>query len=63
MYAKSIKPSAKREVRKERSAKRDDQIALPIHAQICERSELRAMIFFITAITSRLRLILGKKLF
>ena len=34
MYAKSIRPSAKREVQKERSAKRDDQIA---------RSNLRAM--------------------
>ena len=29
MYAKSTRPSAKREVQKERSAKRDDQIALP----------------------------------
>ena len=26
MYAESIRPSAKREVQKERSAKRDDQI-------------------------------------
>ena len=29
MYAKSTRPSAKREVQKERSAKRDDQIARP----------------------------------
>ena len=43
MYAKSTKPSAKREVQKERSAKRDDQIARPRRIQICERSELRAM--------------------
>ena len=28
MYAKSIRPSAKREVQKERSVKRDDQIAI-----------------------------------
>ena len=27
MYAKNIRPSAKREVQKKRSAKRDDQIA------------------------------------
>ena len=43
MYAKSIRPSAKREVQKKRSAKRDDQIARPRRAQTCERSELRAM--------------------
>ena len=43
MYAKSIRPSAKREVQKERSAQRDDQIARPRRAQTCERSELRAM--------------------
>ena len=43
MYAKSTRPSAKREVQKERSAKRDDQIARPRRAQTCERSELRAM--------------------
>ena len=42
MYAKSIRPNAKREVQKERSAKRDDQIARPRRAQTCERSELRA---------------------
>ena len=42
MYAKSIRPSAKREVQKERSAKRDDRIARPRRAQTCERSELRA---------------------
>ena len=42
MYAKSTRPSAKREVQKDRSAKRDDQIARPRRAQACERSELRA---------------------
>ena len=40
MYAKSTTPSAKREVQKDRSAKRDDQIARPRRAQACE---LRAM--------------------
>ena len=57
MYAKSKRPSAKREVQKDRSAKRDDQIARPRRAQACERSELRAMrtcprseqIFFLTS--------------
>ena len=39
MYAKSTRPSAKREVQKERSAKRDDQIARPRRAQTCERWE------------------------
>ena len=29
MYAKSTRPSAKRKVQKDRSAKRDDQIARP----------------------------------
>ena len=43
MCAKSIRPSAKREVQKEQSAKRDDQITRPRRAQTCERSELRAM--------------------
>ena len=33
MYAKSTRPSAKREVQKDRSAKRDDQIARPRRAQ------------------------------
>ena len=42
MYVKSTRPSAKREVQKERSAKRDDQIARPRRAQTCERSKLRA---------------------
>ena len=42
MYAKSTRPSAKREVQKERSAKRDNRIARPRRAQTCERSELRA---------------------
>ena len=42
MYAKSTRPSAKREVQKERSAKRDDRIARPRRAQTCEWSELRA---------------------
>ena len=41
MYAKSTRSSAKREVQKDRSAKRDDQIARPRRAQVCERSELR----------------------
>ena len=35
MYAKSARPSAKREVEKERSAKRDDQIARPKRADFC----------------------------
>ena len=39
MYAKSTRPSAKREVQKERGAKRDDQIACLRRAQICERWE------------------------
>ena len=43
MYAKSTRPSAKREVQKERSVKRDDRIVRPRRAQTCERSELRAM--------------------
>ena len=43
MYAKSTRPSAKREVLKERSAKRDNQIARPRRAQTCERSEQRVM--------------------
>ena len=34
MYAKNTRPSAKREVQKERSAKRDDQIACPRRVQI-----------------------------
>ena len=42
MYAKSTRPSVKREAQKERSAKRDDLIARPRRAQTCERSELRA---------------------
>ena len=42
MYAKSTRPSAKREVQKERSAKRDDKIARPRRVQTRERSELRA---------------------
>ena len=33
MYVKSTRTSAKREVQKERSAKRDDQIASPRRAQ------------------------------
>ena len=40
MYAKSTRPSAKREVQKDRSAKRDHQIARPRRAQACERSTL-----------------------
>ena len=43
MYAKSTRPSAKRKVQKERSAKRDDQIARPRRAQIREQRDLRAM--------------------
>ena len=42
MYVKSTRTSAKRKVQKERSAKRDDQIARPRRAQTRERSELRA---------------------
>ena len=42
MYAESTRPSAKREVQKERSAKRDNRIARPSRAQTCARSELRA---------------------
>ena len=53
MYAKSIRPSAKREVQKERSAKRDvqkfqsaqheDRIARPRRTQTCELRPKRAM--------------------
>ena len=43
MYAKSTRPSAKREVQKERSAKRDDRIARPRRAQTCELRAKRAM--------------------
>ena len=56
MYAKSTRPSAKRDVQKFRSAqrddrvlrseKRDDRIARPRRAQTCERSELRALRMF-----------------
>ena len=35
MYAKSTRPSAKRDVQKFRSAKRDDRIARPKRAQTC----------------------------
>ena len=42
MYAKSTRPSAKREVQKNRSAQRDHQIARSRRARACERSELRA---------------------
>ena len=43
MYVKSTRPSVKREVQKERSAKRDDQIARPRRAQTCELRAKRAM--------------------
>ena len=43
MYVKSTRMSAKREVQKERSAKRDDQVARPRRAQICELRAKRAM--------------------
>ena len=36
MYAKSIRPSAKREIQKEWSAKRDDRMARPRRAQTCD---------------------------
>ena len=45
MYAKSIRPRAKREVQKERSAKCDNQIARPHQA----RSNLRAMKMYLKA--------------
>ena len=38
MYAKNIRPSAKREVQKERNAESDGRIARLRRAQICERS-------------------------
>ena len=38
MYAKSTRPSAKREVQKERSTKRDDRIARRRRAKTCARS-------------------------
>ena len=41
MYVKSERTSAKREVQKERSARRDDQIARPRRAQTCARSARR----------------------
>ena len=43
MHAKRTRSSAKREVQKERNAKRGDQIVRPTRAQTCERSELCAM--------------------
>ena len=43
MYVKSTRTSAKREVQKERSAKRDDQIARHRRAQTCELRAKRAM--------------------
>ena len=43
MYAKSTRPSAKREVQKERSAKRDDRIARPRRAPTCKLRAKRAM--------------------
>ena len=63
MYAKSTRPSAKREVQKERSAKRNDQIALPRRAQNCELRAKRAMrmcppsgqIFFIFTISKAVK--------
>ena len=36
MYAKSIRPSIKRDVQKERSAKRDDQMPRPRCTQTCD---------------------------
>ena len=39
MYVKSTIPSAKREVQKKRSAKRDDRIARPRRAQTCAQWE------------------------
>ena len=43
MYTKSTRPSVKREVQKEQSAKRDDQIARPRRAQTSELRAKRAM--------------------
>ena len=43
MYAESTRPNAKREVQKERSAKRDDRIGRPRRAQTCELGAKRAM--------------------
>ena len=43
MYPKSIRPSAKREVQKERNAQLDDRIARPRRAQTCELRAKRAM--------------------
>ena len=43
MYAESTRPSAKRDVQKFRSAKRDDRIACPRRAQTCELRAERAM--------------------
>ena len=43
MYAKSTRPSAKREVQKERSVMREDQIARPRRAQACKLRAERAM--------------------
>ena len=61
MYAKSARPSAKREVQKERSAKRDDRIARPRRTQTCELRAQRAMrmcplsgqIFFLLIISKK----------
>ena len=44
MYVKSTRTSAKREVQKERSAKRDDQIARPRRAKNCELRAMRSVL-------------------
>ena len=47
MYANSTRPSAKREVQKERSAKRDDRIARPRRAKRAMRMCLQSGQIFI----------------
>ena len=42
MYAKSTRPSAKRKVQKERSAKRDDQIALKLKLKLASDENVPA---------------------
>ena len=45
MYMKSTRSSAKRDVQKLRSAKRDDQIARPRRAQTCDQIFLLRFIY------------------
>ena len=66
MYAKSTRPSAKREVQKDRSAKRDDQIARSsLRAKRAARDEnvpaKRADFFFYYGVKKRIYVQTGGK--